>query len=112
MSETQEEIAFYFGCFGDDKIIFDGFMIRGRQTKNVCYCLNYVKHCFKTDTIRKEMIRCSQEAVRANIGQKDLSKVPIIIHPFKDQKKVLVSKKWALDNEIAQQEKVTRGFSM
>ncbi|MDN3509081.1 MAG: restriction endonuclease subunit S [Candidatus Neptunochlamydia sp.] len=35
------------------------------------------------------MIHRSQRAVRANIGQKDLSKVPIVIPPVADQKMIV-----------------------
>ena len=84
-SEIPEEIAFSSVYLGEEKITFGGFVIRGRQTKQLLLP-EFAKYCFKTDTIRKEMIRRSQGAVRANIGQKDLSKVPIVIPPETDQK--------------------------
>ena len=87
-SETPEEIAFSSVYLGEEKITFGGFVIRGRQTKQLLLP-EFAKYCFKTDTIRKEMIRRSQGAVRANIGQKDLSKVPIVIPPETDQKMIV-----------------------
>ena len=86
-SETPEEIAFSSIYLDDEKITFGGFVIRGRQNKKLLLP-EYARYCFKTDIIRKEMIRRSQGAVRANIGQKDLSKVPIIIPPIEDQKRI------------------------
>ena len=87
-SETSEEIAFSSVYLDEEKITFGGFVIRGRQTKQLLLP-EFAKYCFKTDTIRKEMIRRSQGAVRANIGQKDLSKVPIVIPPETDQKMIV-----------------------
>ena len=87
-SETPEEIAFSSVYLGEEKITFGGFVIRGRQTKQLLLP-EFAKHCFKTDTIRKEMIRRSQGAVRANIGQKDLAKVPIVIPHETDQKMIV-----------------------
>lgn len=87
-SETPEEIAFSSVYLGEEKITFGGFVIRGRQTKQLLLP-EFAKYCFKTDTIRKEMIRRSQGAVRANIGQKDLAKVPIVIPPETDQKMIV-----------------------
>ncbi|MCG7878291.1 MAG: restriction endonuclease subunit S [Candidatus Thiodiazotropha endolucinida] len=88
-SETPEEIAFSSVYLGEEKITFGGFVIRGRQTKQLLLP-EFAKYCFKTDTIRKEMIRRSQGAVRANIGQKDLSKVPIVI-PTETDQQIIVS---------------------
>ena len=102
-SETPEEIAFSSVYFGDEKITFGGFVIRGRQSKKRLLP-EYAKYCFKTDTIRKEMIRRCQGAVRANIGQKDLSKVPIIIPLIEDQKlisTILDEWQWHLLKEIS-----------
>ena len=87
-SETPEEIAFSSVYLGEEKITFGGFVIRGRQTKPMLLP-EFAKYCFKTDKIRKEMIRRSQGAVRANIGQKDLSKIPIVIPPETDQKMIV-----------------------
>ena len=87
-SETREEIAFSSVYLGEEIITFGGFVIRGRQTKQLLLP-EFAKYCFKTDTVRKEMIRRSQGAVRTNIGQKDLSKVPIVIPPEADQKMIV-----------------------
>lgn len=87
-SETRNEVAFSSVYLGEEKITFGGFVIRGRQTKQLLLP-EYAKYCFKTNRIRKEIIRRSQGVVRANIGQKDLSKVPIVIPPYDDQKLIV-----------------------
>ncbi|MYJ87179.1 MAG: hypothetical protein F4044_05625, partial [Rhodobacteraceae bacterium] len=93
-SETQQEIAYSSVYLGEDKITFGGFVIRGRQTKQLLLP-EFAKYCFKADTIRKEIIRRSQGVVRANIGQKDLSKVLITIPPLDIQKKfVTILDEW------------------
>ena len=84
-SETRNEVAFSSVYLGEEKITFGGFVIRGRQTKQLLLP-EYAKHCFKSNRIRKEIIRRSQGVVRANIGQKDLEKVSIVIPPSDDQK--------------------------
>ncbi len=86
-SETTNEISYSSIYIGDEKITFGGFVIRGRQIKKLIQP-EYAMHCFKTDAIRKEMIRRCQGAVRANIGQKDLSKIPIVIPPHHEQKTI------------------------
>ena len=89
-SETSDEIAFSSVYLGEEKITFGGFVIRGRQKQNKQLLLpEYGKYCFKTEITRKEMIRRSQGAVRANIGQKDLSEVPIVVPPILCQKLIV-----------------------
>ena len=89
-SEVAEEIAYssvYIGCA---EITFGGFVIRGRQ-KKFLLDTKYSAYCFNNSDIRREMIRRSQGVVRANIGQKDLNKVPILIPPIKEQKEIAYS---------------------
>ena len=86
-SETPEEIAFSAVYTGDEAITFGGFVIRGRQTEKFLLS-EFSRYCFKSNRIRKEMIRRSQGKVRANIGQKDLNKIPIWIPTKDEQEKI------------------------
>lgn len=86
-SEIPEEIAFSSVYLGKDEITFGGFVIRGRQKKELLDPV-YAGYCFNNSSIRREMIRRSQGVVRANIGQKDLNKVPILIPPKDEQKRI------------------------
>ena len=86
-SETRDEIAYSTVYTGKETVTFGGFVIRGRQKKNLLLP-EFAGYCFKNETTRKEMIRRSQGAVRANIGQKDLNKVPILIPPKHEQEKI------------------------
>ncbi|OOE68130.1 hypothetical protein BZG20_04140 [Salinivibrio sp. IB868] len=86
-SEVPDEIAFSSVYLDEAKITFGGFVIRGRQKKELLDPL-FAGYCFNNSSIRREMIRRSQGVVRANIGQKDLNKVPILIPPKGEQKKI------------------------
>ncbi|HHY0430630.1 TPA: restriction endonuclease subunit S [Vibrio parahaemolyticus] len=86
-SEVPDEIAFSSVYLDEAEITFGGFVIRGRQKKELLDPL-FSGYCFNNSSIRREMIRRSQGVVRANIGQKDLNKVPILIPPKDEQKKI------------------------
>lgn len=86
-SETREEIAYSSVYTDKEPVTFGGFIIRGRQKKNLLLP-GFAGYCFKNGTTRKEMIRRSQGAVRANIGQKDLNKIPILVPPMPEQEKI------------------------
>ena len=87
-SETREEIAYSTVYTDKETVTFGGFVIRGRQKKNLLLPA-FAGYCFKNETTRKEMIRRSQGAVRANIGQKDLNMIPILIPPKLEQEKIV-----------------------
>ena len=86
-SETPEEIAMASVYLDKKEIIFGGFVIRARQ-KHTTLIPEYSAYCFQSPTVRKELIRRGQGVVRANIGQKDLSNVPVIIPPINEQKAI------------------------
>jgi type I restriction enzyme S subunit len=86
-SETPEDIAFASVYLDAEPITFGGFVIRGRQTRKLLDP-EFCKYVFRTDNVRRETVRRCQGAVRANIGQQDLSKVPLKIPPFAEQRKI------------------------
>ena len=93
-SETFEEIAMSSVYLDKKEIIFGGFVIRGRQKTNILMP-EYSAYCFQAHRVRRELIRRGQGAVRANIGQKDLSKIPIVIPPVNEQRAIAsLLKKW------------------
>ena len=87
-SETREEIAYSTVYTGKETVTFGGFVIRGRQKRNLLLP-DFAGYCFKNSTTRKEMIRRSQGAIRANIGQKDLNMIPVLIPPKHEQEKIV-----------------------
>ena len=86
-SETPEEIAMASVYLDKKEIIFGGFVIRARQ-KSTTLIPEYSAYCFQAPTVRKELIKRGQGVVRVNIGQKDLSNVPVIIPPVNEQKAI------------------------
>lgn len=86
-SETFDEIAMAAVYIDDTPIVFGGFVIRGRQKSKLLTSL-YSGYCMRSQSVRREMIRRGQGAVRANIGQKDLEKVPILIPPIEEQSRI------------------------
>lgn len=86
-SETFDEIAFASVYLGSEPLTFGGFVIRGRL-KDKTMIPQYSIYCFQNFDVRKELIRRGQGAVRANIGQKDLAKVPIYLPTVSEQRKI------------------------
>jgi len=86
-SETPEEVGMTSVYLDDEPVVFGGFVIRGRD-KNKNLYNNYKKYCFSSEQVRREIVRRCQGAVRGNIGQKDLEKVPFIFPSISEQKKI------------------------
>ncbi|WP_298966932.1 restriction endonuclease subunit S [uncultured Roseibium sp.] len=86
-SETFDEIAMTAIYTDDEPIVFGGFVIRGRQTKKLL-TTRYSGYCFQPKFVRRELIRRAQGAVRANIGQKDLGDVQILVPPLHEQERI------------------------
>jgi type I restriction enzyme, S subunit len=86
-SETEDEIALATVYFGDESSVFGGFVIRARpKTERICADFNV--YAFQSPSMRREMIRLGQGAIRANIGQSDLATVPILIPPLPEQRRI------------------------
>jgi type I restriction enzyme S subunit len=101
-SETVEEIAYSSVYVGEEPITFGGFVIRGRQTQGLLLP-DFAGYCFRSDEIRKELISACQGVVRANIGQKDLNEISILIPPMPEQRKIAaILRTW--DEAIEKQE--------
>jgi len=86
-SETLEEIAMSAVYLDDENVVFGGFVIRARPTKDLLLD-DFKKYCFSIPQIRKQMISRGQGAIRTNIGQNDLSKIIITIPPLPEQQKI------------------------
>lgn len=86
-SETFEEIAMAAVYLDTAAATFGGFVIRGRPTgKEIAP--SYSSFLFQSSFFRNQVIKLGQGAVRANIGQKDLSKVTVLIPPLPEQQKI------------------------
>lgn len=86
-SETFEEIAMAAVYLDKAVATFGGFVIRGRPKSNEIHP-DFSAFLFQASGFRTQAIKLGQGAVRANIGQKDLSKVSILIPPIREQKRI------------------------
>ncbi|MGM3173933.1 restriction endonuclease subunit S [Dickeya lacustris] len=86
-SETFEEIAMAAVYLDNAVATFGGFVIRGRPKANEIIP-DYSAFLFQASSYRRQAIKLGQGAIRANIGQKDLSKVSILIPIIGEQKKI------------------------
>ncbi len=86
-SETPEDIACASVYLDSEPVTFGGFVIRGRQTKNLLDP-EFCRYVFQANDVRRETVRRCQGAVRANIGQQDLAKVALNIPPPPEQRKI------------------------
>ncbi|SEI71306.1 type I restriction enzyme, S subunit [Allopseudospirillum japonicum] len=86
-SETFDEIAMAAVYLDDAIATFGGFVIRGRPTGDDILS-DYSPFLFQSKNYRSQAIKLGQGAVRANIGQKDLSKVLVLLPPLPEQKKI------------------------
>ena len=86
-SEVFNEIALCAVYLDSAPAVFGGFVIRGRPTTKKLdprFCI----YCFLSGNVRKELIRRGQGAIRANIGQADMKKVPLLLPPLPEQTKI------------------------
>lgn len=83
-SETTDEIGLASVYYGNDEVVFGGFVIRGRPT-NVTIDDNFKRYCFRSKTVRGQIIKGGQGAIRTNIGQSDLEKVKVLLPPLTEE---------------------------
>lgn len=86
-SETFEEIAMTAVYLDNAIATFGGFVIRGRP-KSDEIAPEYSVFLFQASNYRSQVTKLGQGAVRANIGQKDLSRVNVSFPPLPEQKKI------------------------
>lgn len=86
-SETQEEVGLASVYLGDKKVVFGGFVIRGRNRAASIDPI-YSGYSFRSSSIRLQIIARGQGAVRANIGQQELSKILAIVPPEEEQRAI------------------------
>lgn len=86
-SETTEEIGLSVVYNGKEDVVFGGFVIRGRPILNVIDPL-YKRYCLRSNTVRNQIVKGGQGAVRTNIGQSDLSLVKIALPPIAEQQSI------------------------
>ncbi|ETT61689.1 restriction modification system DNA specificity subunit [Paenibacillus sp. FSL R7-277] len=94
-SETAEEIGMttvYKDC---ERVVFGGFVIRGREIKNDLI-LNFKRYCFNSIEVRKQLISYASGSIRKNIGQGNLKNV-YLTFPEKSEQELITN--YLIDKE-------------
>lgn len=86
-SETFDEIAIAAIYLDNAIATFGGFVIRARP-KGKQIDPAYSVFLFQSKSYRSQVVKLGQGAIRANIGQKDLARVCILVPPLAEQKKI------------------------
>jgi type I restriction enzyme S subunit len=86
-SETENEIGLAATYVGAERVVFGGFVIRGRPTGEALDPL-YSGYALRAPIIRSQIIPMAQGAVRANIGQEKLMRVLAPIPPHHEQRAI------------------------
>lgn len=105
-SEVSNEIAMASVYLDTEKVVFGGFVIRGRPTTDELIPL-YSKYCFQSNQFRKQVIQKAQGAIRTNIGQSDLGKI-IIDLPEPDEQLVIAKTLSLWDDAIEKNQLLIR----
>ncbi|MBD8187466.1 restriction endonuclease subunit S [Pseudomonas viridiflava] len=86
-SETQEEVGLAATYLGSERVVFGGFVIRGRPTDGNLDPV-YSGYALRAPCIRSQIIPMGQGAIRANIGQSNLSLVVAPVPPLSEQRAI------------------------
>ena len=86
-SETQEEVGLAAAYEDDERVVFGGFVIRGRP-KTTSIDVEYSGYGLRAGAVREQIIKRGQGAIRANIGQADLRQVLVPLPPLAEQRAI------------------------
>lgn len=87
-SETPDEIGFTNVYLGErDDVVFNGFVIRGRQ-KNNLFHPHFLKYIFQSNAVRKQMMDNSKFTTRAGISGESLGRIAISAPDISEQKNI------------------------
>jgi type I restriction enzyme S subunit len=86
-SETQDEVGLAATYLGTGRVVFGGFVIRGRPTDQSLDAV-YSGYALRAPIVRSQIIPMGQGAIRANIGQKNLSLVVAPVPPLPEQRAI------------------------
>jgi len=75
-SETQEEVGLTSVYMGTQPVVFGGFVIRARP-RDDSMAPGFTAYALRSPIVRSQIIGLGQGVVRANIGQRDLSRVRV-----------------------------------
>lgn len=115
-SETIEELGYASMCLEDiPNATYNGFVIRFRPYSFEYYNPNYMKYCFRSDVARGYLVQNDNSITRANLSQKTLKAMPIIIPNNYEQNKIanyLDRKVSQIDDIISNQESLIAKYKI
>lgn len=107
-SETIEELGYASMCLEDiPNATYNGFVIRFRPYNFDYYNPEYMKYCFRSDVARGYLVQNDNSITRANLSQKTLKGMPIVIPEINEQQNIanyLDKKVSQVDDIISKQE--------
>lgn len=86
-SETQEEIGLAAAYVGSERVVFGGFVIRGRPIDHFLDA-DYLGYALRAPRIRSQIVPMGQGAIRANISQSNLKLVLAPVPPGAEQRAI------------------------
>lgn len=86
-SETDDELGLAAVYLGSERVVFGGFVIRGRPIDDDLDPM-FSGYALRAPWIRKQIVPMGQGAVRANIGQKSLRLVVAVVPPLSEQRAI------------------------
>lgn len=86
-SETQEEVGLSAVYEDDERVVFGGFVIRGRPTSDGLEP-QYAGYALRALAVRSQIIAKAQGAVRANIAQATLKEVLVPLPDLPEQRAI------------------------
>jgi type I restriction enzyme S subunit len=88
-SETIEELGMASMCLKDiPDATYNGFSIRFRPYNMENYYPEFMMYFFRSYATREHLVRNDNSITRANLSQKLLKMLPVILPPFEEQKKL------------------------
>lgn len=86
-SETDADVGLASAYVGEERVVFGGFVIRGRPVKDA-FDSTYAGYALRAPFVRSQVISMGQGAVRSNIGQESLGRVVVPVPPAKEQRAI------------------------
>lgn len=109
-SETIEEVGFTSTCLNTiEDATFAGFVIRFRPNNQEELLPEFSKYYFRSEVHRKFFVKEMNLVTRASLSQELLKKLPILLPPLEEQRKIaeyLDEKCFEIDKLIAKKEEL------
>jgi type I restriction enzyme S subunit len=89
-SEIAEEVGLSAAYLGSERVVFGGFVIRGRPRGNAIDA-SFAAYALRGPAVRSQIVAMGQGAVRANIGQDSLRRVVLCFPNLEEQRAIALA---------------------